>query len=169
MQIRTLDTLGEVRKLDSLLKEYIRFVTSDLERASGVGFDPDQLLAKTLGSLDRVIPPQGYTFVAEDASGTVIGMVFLRPSGEAAMEIKRLYVPPAGRGLGVGKALVEKAIEFACARDARALRLDTTRNLETAIRLYRALGFEECAPYPESDHFEDPVLGPYLVFMEKRL
>lgn len=169
MRIRRLDSIEEVRRLDGLLGEYIRFVTDDLQRASGVTFDPELLLASTLGALEKVVPPLGFTFVAEDDAGTVLGMAFLRPSGPDAMEIKRLYVPPAGRGQGAGRALVEKAIETARASDAKMLRLDTTRNLEAAISLYRTLGFSECAPYPESDHYEDPILGPYMVFMEKRL
>ena len=59
MRIRTLDTLDEVRTLDGLLEEYIRFVTRDLERASGVSFDPEKLLANTRASLDKVVPPKG--------------------------------------------------------------------------------------------------------------
>ncbi len=169
MRIRTLDTLDEVRTLDGLLEEYIRFVTRDLERASGVSFDPEKLLANTRASLDKVVPPKGVTLVAEDRDGTRLGMGFLRPSGPDAMEIKRLYVPPSARGRGVGKALVETAIGIARNRGARALRLDSTRNLETALGLYRSLGFEDCAPYAESDHFGDPVLGPHMVFMERRL
>ena len=96
-------------------------------------------------------------------------MAFLRPSGPEAMEIKRLYVPPEGRGRGVGKALVEEAIATARGEGAEALRLDSTRNLEAAIALYRHLGFTERTPYRESDHYDDPVLGPHLIFMEKRL
>lgn len=169
MHVRTLERLEDVRSLDSLLEEYIRFVTDDLQRTSGVSFDPELLLEKTLSSLDKVIPPKGHTFVAEDSGGDVLGMVFLRPSGADAMEIKRLYVPQSGRGLGVGRALVEAAMEAARRAGATALRLDSTRNLETAIGLYRKLGFIERTPYPESDHFEDPILGPYLIFMEKQL
>lgn len=169
MRIRSLDTVEEVRTLDGLLEDYIRFVTDDLRRAAVVTFDPDLLLEKTLGALDKVIPPNGLALIAEDATGTRVGMGFLRPSGPDAMEIKRLYVPPEGRGRGVGKALVQHMADIARSRGAKALRLDSTRNLETAIGLYRSLGFQERAPYPESDHFEDPVLGPHLIFMEKRL
>ena len=169
MRIRSLDTLEEVRTLDRLLEEYIRFVTDDLQRASGVSFDAETLLTKTKASLEKVIPPHGTTLVAEDDSSARLGMCFLRPSGPTAMERKRLYVPPPGRGQGAGKALVEKSIEVARGKGADALRLDSTRNLEAAIGLYQALGFEERTPYEESDHFEDPVLGPYLIFMEKRL
>jgi hypothetical protein len=90
MRIRTLDRLQDVRALDGLLEEYIRFVTDDLARVSDVTFDPDVLLEKTLSSLDKVVPPNGHTFGAEDTDGKVLGMVFLRPSGADAMEIKRL-------------------------------------------------------------------------------
>lgn len=169
MRIRTLDRLQDVRSLDGLLEEYIRFVTGDLARASGVAFDPEVLLESTISTLDKVVPPKGHTFVAEDEAGEVLGMAFLRPSGASAMEIKRLYVPPSGRGRGVGRALVEAAMEAARRAGATTLRLDSTRNLETAISLYRALGFVEREPYPESDHFEDPILGPHLIFMERRL
>ncbi len=167
--VRTLDRLEDVRSIEGMLGDYIRFVTDDLRRASGVSFDPDVLLNNTLNSLDKVVPPLGLTFVAEDGDGQRLGMVFLRPSGPDAMEIKRLYVPPAGRGQGVGKALVEASINHARDSGANALRLDTTRNLEAAITLYRNFGFVERPPYPESDHYEDPILGPYMLFMEKRL
>ncbi len=169
MRIRSLDTLEEVRTLDGLLEEYIRFVTDDLKRAAGVTFDPDVLLEKTLSSLGNVISPNGLTLVAEDEGGSRLGMGFLRPSGPEAMEIKRLYVPPPGRGRGVGKALVSYMADIARSRGAKALRLDSTRNLETAIGLYRSLEFKERSPYPESDHFDDPILGPYMIFMEKTL
>ena len=166
--IRRLTRLEDVRGLEAMLDEYIRFVAEDLRRASGISFDPAALLASTLGGLEKVIPPAGYTFVAEE-SGETLGMTFLRPSGPDAMEIKRLYVPPAGRGRGIGRALVEAAIEAARNEGALALRLDTSRNLEPAIGLYRSLGFKDRPPYPESDHFDDSIVGPYLVFMEKRL
>lgn len=167
--VRRLETLEEVRSLDAMLGDYIRFVTDDLQRASGVSFDPDQLLANTLGSLHKVVPPHGFTFLAEDDAGARLGMVFLRPSGPDAMEIKRLYVPPAGRGKGAGRALVEAAMETARRSGAATLRLDTSKNLEAAIAMYRRYGFEDRPPYPESDHYEDPILGPHLIFMEKQL
>lgn len=169
MHIRSLDTLDEVRGLTGLLDEYIRFVCSDLETICGVSFDADVLLRNTLSGLHKVIPPDGRTFVAVGDQGDLLGMVFLRPSGADAMEIKRLYVLPKARGTGAGRALVKTAIDETRASGRTVLRLDTTRNLEAAISLYRALGFIDCAPYPESDHFDDHVLAPAMVFMEKRL
>lgn len=169
MRIRSLDTLDEVRTLEGLLREYIRFVTDDLVRVAGVTFDPDVLMSNTMKSLEKVVPPRGFTFVVEDRDGTRLGMGFLRPSGPQAVEIKRLYVPPEGRGRGAGKALVMHMLDVAREHGAKAVRIDSTRNLETAIALYRNLGFEERTPYPESDHYNDPILGPHLIFMEKQL
>ena len=167
--IRTLDSVEEVQALDGMLGDYIRFVVEDLQRATGVSFDADELLTNTLNSLEKVVPPNGQTFVAEAKDGLRLGMVFLRPSGADAMEIKRLYVPPAGRGKGVGQALLDATIEAARRTGAQALRLDTSVNLTPAIAMYRKSGFVDRAPYHESDHFDDPILGPHLLFMEKPL
>lgn len=164
-----LDTLEAVRGLEPLVAEYIRFVCDDLKATSGVSFDAEALIRNTMGTLHKVVPPEGRTFVAEDAGGAPLGMVFLRASGAEAMEIKRLYVLPEARGTGAGRALVEAAEDAARGAGAKALRLDTTRNLAAAIGLYRSMGFAFRAPYPESDHVDDEVLREVLVFMEKRL
>ena len=169
MRVRALETLEEVRKLDGLIGAYIRFVCADLERAAGVSFDAEFLHETTLKSLPNVIPPHGQTFVAEDDDGLVFGMAFLRPSGADAMEIKRLYVTPEARGTGAGRGLVIAAMKAARETGAAALRLDTVKNLTAAIALYQTLGFAYRDPYPESDHFDDELLAPHLVFMEKSL
>lgn len=169
MQIASLDTVEDVRALTGLMTEYLVFVCDDLKRATGIAYDPQVLVAKSLASLDKVVPPHGRAFAALDGNGAPVGMVFVRPSGPEAMEIKRLYVVPAARGTGTGRALIAATETEARARGRTALRIDTTRNLSGAIALYRSLGFEDRPPYPESDHFDDTVLAPALVFMEKRL
>ena len=169
MAIKTYDTIEEVRTLEGLLRDYIQFVCDDLQRNAGVSFDVNQLINGTLSALHKVVPPAGRTFVFEQDPGRPIGMVFLRRSGATDMEIKRLFVTPEARGTGAGRALVQAAIQEAKTNGRKLLKLDTTRNLTAAIRLYHDLGFEFCAPYPESDHFDDDVLGPHLVFMQLRL
>lgn len=169
MKIRTLDTVDEAGGLEGLLSDYIHFVCSDIEAAVGVVYDPAVLSKKTMETLHKVVPPEGRTFVAEDEACNQIGMVFLRTSGAGAMEIKRLYVRPEGRGTGAGRALVEAAMAEARRAGASVMRLDTSKTFDSAIGLYRSMGFAFCDPYPESDHYDDLELSDVLVFMEKSL
>lgn len=166
MRIRQLNSIDETRQLESLISDYVWFLSRDMDDKLGVSFDAAALLASSMNGLAKVVPPEGRSFVAETDGGEAIGMVFLRNSGADAMEIKRLYVRPEGRGTGAGRALVEAAVSEARTSGRKALRLDTTKNLEAAIGLYRSMGFRDCAPYPESDHYDDTELLPVMVFME---
>lgn len=81
------------------------------------------------------------------------GCVVLSQRDAQTAEIKRLYVVPAARGSGIGRALVVAAIERARAGGHRRVVLDTHRSrLEAAYGLYRAMGFEECEAYGEADY-----------------
>ena len=103
-------------------------------------------------------PPGGELLLAESA-GEAIACVALRPLTEGVCEMKRLYVPEAWRGAGLGRALARAIIDAArCAGYAR-MRLDTLERLRAANVLYRDLGFRPCEAY-----CHNPLDG--AVFME---
>ena len=77
-------------------------------------------------------------------------------------EMKRLYVSPDARGLGLGRALAVAAIEAAVRMGYRIMRLDTLPAMGAAQALYRDLGFETTPAY-----YDTPVPG--TVFMRKTL
>jgi ribosomal protein S18 acetylase RimI-like enzyme len=107
----------------------------------------------------KYAPPEGDLLLARDARGIARGCVGLRRFGTAGeCEMKRLYVAPEGRGLGLGKALAEAVIEIARARGYRALLLDTLATMAAAQALYRSLGFETVPAY-----YETPIAG--TIFM----
>jgi ribosomal protein S18 acetylase RimI-like enzyme len=74
----------------------------------------------------------------------------LREFAPGIGEMKRLYVRPRYRGQGLGRALTERVIEESRAAGYKLLRLDTLPKMQTAIPLYRALGFKEIPRYGDN-------------------
>jgi putative acetyltransferase len=118
------------------------------EYADSLGFSLD--FQDFDGELARLpepyAPPSGALLLAR-VDHEPAGCVALRRLDEGAGELKRLYVCPAHRGLGLGRLLTETAIEVAQELGYPSLRLDTIPTMVAAQELYRALGFREIAPY----------------------
>ena len=96
----------------------------------------------------KYAPPDGELLIARGADGEPLGCVGLRPlSPEGCCEMKRLFLLPAARGLGLGRAMSEAVIAEARRRGYRELRLDTLPTMSAAIGLYGDMGFEVIAPY----------------------
>jgi ribosomal protein S18 acetylase RimI-like enzyme len=107
----------------------------------------------------KYAPPAGALLLARGAEGAPLGCVAMRAMEPGdCCEMKRLYVSPDARGMGLGKALVEAVIEAARRAGYRELRLDTLPEMADAQALYARLGFGRIAPY-----YDTPVAG--TVFM----
>ena len=68
--------------------------------------------------------------------------------------MKRLYVSPKGRGLGLGRALIDAIIREAARIGYSEMRLDTLPTMAKAITLYKKAGFASIEPY-----YETPIAG----------
>lgn len=84
-----------------------------------------------------------YFAVAGDA---VLGCVGVIPIAADAVELVKLSVSVEARGRGIGRSLVDAAIDFARARNATSIRLASSTVLEPALRLYRQRGFVDVDP-----------------------
>jgi ribosomal protein S18 acetylase RimI-like enzyme len=121
------------------------------EYAESLGADPClQDFAEELASLPgRYARPQGRLLLAM-VEGQVAGCAALRPLDSETGEMKRVYVRPAFRGLGLGRMLAESILNESRAAGYRRIRLDTLPSMAGAQHLYRDLGFREIAPYGDN-------------------
>ncbi len=124
-------------------------------------------LAEEIASLPGpYTPPAGRLLLAFDTDGAVAGVVGVRPLEDArprACEIKRLYVRPTSRGGGLGRLLAEQAIQVA--RDLgyeEAMLTTLPSTMETALALYRSLGFTETEPFVDHSHVDEGIEMLYM-------
>jgi putative acetyltransferase len=111
---------------------------------SAYGLDPGfQGFAEEVASL-----PDAYTLIllAHQDAGPV-ATIALRPLDRTCCEAKRLYVRPAARGQGLGRALLKAVIDAARRQGYRELYGDTLPVMQSALGLYRELGFEPVGRY----------------------
>jgi DNA-binding MarR family transcriptional regulator/GNAT superfamily N-acetyltransferase len=129
----------------------------ELSRRFEGGFDP--ALSISAGD-DELTPPAGLLLVAT-LHGEPVGCGALKFHGDAPTEIKRMWVAPEARGLGLGRRLLASLEEHAAASGAGAIRLETNGALTEAIALYRSAGYREVPAFndePYAHHwFEKPV------------
>src|SRR3954452_12364369 len=150
--VRTPDDLASAVKL---FREYAASLEIDL---SYQNFEAE--LATLPG---QYAPPSGELLLARVATGYPVGCVALRPlNAHGCCEMKRLYVAPQGRGIGLGRRLVEAILREAERIGYREMRLDTLPSMAEALAVYRRAGFEPMEPY-----YETPVVG--TIFLRRLL
>ncbi len=118
------------------------------EYASSLHFDLDfQNFEKELAGLPGgYVPPEGRLLLAWD-QGQVAGCVALRKIDREIREMKRLYVRPSFRRLGVGRVLALAIIQEARKIGYSRMRPDTVPSMKDAQATYESLGFQKIAPY----------------------
>jgi putative acetyltransferase len=106
-------------------------------------------------------PPQGALLLAL-VNGEVAGCGALRPLPDAdyanACEMKRLFVRPAQRQIGLGRLLAQALFDRGLQAGYSAMLLDTLDDMEAARGLYASLGFEEIPPY-----YFNPIPGAHYL------
>jgi len=106
-------------------------------------------------------PPRGRLYLAR-LDGTPAGCVALRPLDAVTGEVKRMFVLPAARKNGIGRALMERLLADAPRLDYRTIRLGTLEEMTAARALYRQLGFLQIPRY-RADELIDTVFYERLL------
>lgn len=136
-------TIARAALTDDVSRALIRELNAELSGmypepgANHFGLDPDE-----------VKPGRG-AFLIVHRDGAPLGCGALRRLDAETGELKRMYVAPAARGLGLGRRLVHALEAEARALGMRRLVLETGTRQLAAIALYRATGFEVIPLYGE--------------------
>ena len=130
---------------------------AELARRFEGGFDP--ALSIPAASED-LTPPSGLLLVARRRERPV-GCGGLKFHGREPAELKRMWVSPEARGLGLGRRLLRHLEQSAADTGATTIRLETNGALSEAIALYRQSGYEEVEPFnsePYAHHWFEKAL-----------
>jgi ribosomal protein S18 acetylase RimI-like enzyme len=122
------------------------------------GFDPARSVLPDIGEL---VEPAGLLLVAR-LRGEPVGCGGLRLHDGGVADVKRMWVAPSARGLGLGRRLLLELEEQARRRGVALVRLETNRALTEAIALYRSAGYVEVPRFNDEtygDHWFAKELG----------
>lgn len=138
----------------SALRRYF----AELDERFDAGYDPAAALPL---ELDEMRSPRG-RFLLARRGDEAVGCGVLKLHGTEPAEIKRMWVSPTARGLGLGRRLLTELERLAAAEGAPATQLETNRNLPEAIALYRSSGYVEVPAFndePYGHHWFRKELG----------
>lgn len=121
---------------------------AELGRRFDGGFEPGRSLATPDADLR---PPRGAVLLAGLRAEPVGSAMLMFEAGGTAL-VKRMWVAPSVRGLGVGRRLLTDLEDRAAAAGAHTIRLETNRALTEAISLYRSTGYDEVAPFNDESY-----------------
>ena len=156
VRLLTPSTAAEFDGLRNLFAQYARSLTIDL---------CFQNFEEELRSLPgEYKAPRGALLLAT-VNGNFAGCCALRPIDGVdyanACEMKRLFVHPDFRGLGLGRQLAEGILDAARLAGYDCILLDTLDDMESARALYEDLGFEDIPPY-----YFNPIAGAHYLKAE---
>lgn len=135
LQASTPDQWDEARRL---VREYAASLNVDLSF---------QNLEQELEHLTTEYAAPKGAFLLARHGDRYVACIGVRHLSENIGEMKRLYVAPAARGTGLGRALVEQIIVRARELGYGALLLDTLPFMKEAQALYLSMGFKPTAAY----------------------
>lgn len=113
------------------------------------GFDTtfEAYVAGTMGELDRGLSSRERIWLAE-RDGRVIGTVAILERSPETAQLRWFLIEPEARGVGLGRTLIAKALDFCRECDYRTVILWTVSALTAAAHLYREAGFERVEATP---------------------
>ncbi len=142
-------TQSDIEVVRTMVRSYVQwlFDTFPAETEDLGSYYSRERLQQALDEVaTQFVPPNGIALIAR-IGNTPVGCVLAHPIEPGIAEMKRLYVLPTARGMGLGRLLIQELIVRMGSWGLPMIRLDTAIFLKDAISLYRKMGFVEIEPY----------------------
>ncbi|KOO16500.1 acetyltransferase [Vibrio xuii] len=125
---------------DAKIRDIIKAVGAEFG-AVGEGFGPSDPEVDAMS--EHYVSHNKSLYLVATLNGKIVGGCGLAPfnNSEQVCELKKLFLLPESRGLGLGKTLSEQCLSFAATQGFKACYLDTLSSMTSAIKLYEKLGF----------------------------
>jgi GNAT superfamily N-acetyltransferase len=146
--------------------DYLTWGNDELEARHAFRLPVHEAVEHDLATIGTFQPPDGRLLLAFD-DNVAIGTACMRRIARDTCEIKRMWVDPASRRGGVGRAMLDRLLTAARAAGYQRVRLDSPDFMTAAHGLYHSTGFMDIASYPESEIPDEYKI--HWVFMEKSL
>ena len=158
---------GDYREeIRALFFEYLNWANEIAIRDYGLEVTEEEVNAaidEDVKTIHRILPPNGHFYLAQ-VDGEFVGMGAIKKLDDKRGEIKRMYVKPQTRGLGVGKAILRQLIDDGRAFGFEKIVLDSPLFCTAAHQLYFDHQFVESGPYENNENPEE--IYYFLKFME---
>ena len=137
-EINTAKDTEEFSEAKKLILEYVEWLGIDL---CFQNFDYE------INHLQEMYSEPNGGLVLATIDNKVIGVAGIRKFENKDCELKRMYVKEEYRGTGIGRKILEYAIELAKKLNYDKIKLDTHESMKPAIKLYMEYGFKEIQQY----------------------
>jgi GNAT superfamily N-acetyltransferase len=165
-EIREAELPKDIDAVRRLWLEYLTWGNDGLESRYGFRLPVHEAVENDVATIAKLQPPDGRLLLVFEGD-VAVGTACMRRIGPDTAEIKRMYVEPAHRHGGMGRALLDQLIAAARTAGYERVRLDSPDFMTAAHGLYRSSGFVEIGPYPESEIPDEH--KSHWVFMERTL
>lgn len=149
----------EILRTDVRILEIVKMV-HELDRYMGELYPAE---SNHLVDIDTLAQPNVF-FLGAKLDGKYVGCGAIMVHGDEYAEVKRVFVDPAARGLGLGKKLINRLAEITRQQNIKLMRLETGISQPEALGLFETCGFKRCASFGDY-----PANDPYSVFMEREI
>ncbi|GAB4006383.1 hypothetical protein GCM10028808_08260 [Spirosoma migulaei] len=164
VKTRTVVIPDDLEAVKKLWFDYLVWGNDKMQELYGVHpHNPKEAVDQDIQQIGKFQPPYGQLILAI-YEGNVCGLGSLKRINPEIGEIKRMFVDPASRRIGAGRAILEGLLLEAKKVGYKKIRLDSPKFMKAAHSLYKRFGFRDIDAYPEMEipaEFKD-----YLLFME---